>query len=404
MLCTILLGIFSVTFADSWSYPYNSAEWGKVSATCVEGLFQSPVDLLTHPGIAQKELNVVSETRTHVVASRNDTLTWIVNAQTVPILSLEKKSYELSKVQCHIGSEHTVEGSRYPSSCHFFFKLGDEFVAIAILMDDKSLNMNAAFDDLLNNVHLDFHTMISGLDMSYYWEYTGSFTTPDCEENVQWLVLRDVIEVTTAQIDEMKTISGLDSSYRDPMPLNGRAVNDGSKIVSVTVVWFVIVGRCSEQEARQFSTSIGAVLGLSAEEMVVVHILKTHGGDRTPSPTEVWDIHWKLHVIDNTKTFVDKFLENVGVDGTANGNVTDAIKKHYNETAGTVPGFYPVRATIMSDDDGIEDYIIIINVVAIILLCFAVAIIFYLRKRKRKIEKSIVEITIGDGMSSQTKM
>merc|ERR1719397_2242576 len=289
-----------------------------------------------------------------------------------------------------------------PAHVIFFFELGNEYVAIAILIDDKSLNKNAAFDDLLNNVQLDLDTMISGLDISYYWEYTGSFTTPNCEENVQWLILRDVIEVTTAQIEQMKTISGLDSSFRDPMPLNGRAVNDGSKIVSVTVVWFVIVGRCSEQEARQFSTSIGAVLGLSAEEMVVVHILKTHGGDRTPGPTEVWDIHWKLHVIDNTKTFVDRVLENVGVDGTANGNVTDAIKKHYNETAGTVPGFYPVRATIMSDDDGIEDYIIIIVVGVIILLCFAVAIMIYLRKGK--MEKSIVEITVGDGMSSQTKM
>merc|ERR1719419_1314791 len=136
------------------------------------------------------------------------------------------------------------------------------------------------------------------------------------------------------------------------MPLNGRAVNDGSKIVSVTVLWDVVVGRCSEQEVRRFSTSIGAVLGLSAEEMVVVHILELHGSDRTPNPpVDVWDVEWKLHVIDNTKTFVDRFLENVGVDGTANYNVTDAIKKHYNEMEGTAPRFYPQQATIMSDDD-----------------------------------------------------
>jgi len=405
MFCAILLGIFSATFADSWSYPYNAAEWGSVSATCVEGLNQSPVNLITHPGIAQKELNVVSEMPTNVVTSSDDTLTWSVNAASLPILSLEERSYELSKVQCHIGSEHTVEESRYPGSCQFFFKLGNESVAIAILMDDKSLNKNAVFDDLLNNDQLDLVTMISGLDVSYYWEYTGSFTTPDCEENVQWFVLRDIIQVTTAQIDQMKTISGVDNSFRDPMPLNGRAVNDGSAIGSVSVLWFVIVGWASEEEVRQFTTSIGSVLGLSAEEMVEVHILAEHRGDGIPEPVDIWDVHYKLDVIDNTKTFIDRFLKNVGVGGTVNANLTSAILKHYNETQGKVIGFYPQSATIIgSDDGGIDDYIIVIIVVVIILLCFALAITFCLRKRK--LAKQIaVEITVDDGdMGTQTKM
>lgn len=283
--------------------------------------------------------------------------------------------------------------------------MGNKYVVIAILIDDKSLNKNAAFDDLLTNVQLDFDTMISGLDISYYWEYTGSFTTPDCEENVQWLVLRDAIEVTTAQIEQMKTISGLDSSFRDTMPLNGRAVNDGSEMGNVTVHWYVIVGWCSEEAVLQFTPSIGAVLGLSAEEMVVVHVLEEHGGDGIPEPIDVWDVEYMLHVIDNTKTFVDRFLENLD-----NDNVTAAIKKHYNDTLGKVPGFYPVRSTLIhstfSDDGGGGDdyvYIIVIIVVVIILLCFAVAITLYLRKRK--MEKHIeVEIMVDDANNTQTKM
>jgi len=407
MLCTILLGIFSVTFADSWSYPYNAAEWGNVSATCVEGLNQSPVDLLTHPGIAQKELNVSAEMPTNVVTSSDDTLTWSVNAVSLPMLYLEERSYELSKVQCHIGSEHTVEGSQYPGSCQFYFQLGNEFVVIALLMDDISSNKNAAFDDLLNNVQLDWNRMISGLDISYYWEYTGSLTTPDCEENVRWFVLVDVIEVTTAQIDQMKTISGVDSSFRDTMPLNGRAVNDGSAIGNVSVLWFVIVGFCSEEEVRQFEASIGYVLGLSAEEMVIVHILEEHGGDGIPEPIDVWDVYYKLDVIDNTRTFRDRFLENIGVGGTANANVTNDITEHFNQTHGKVYRFVPIRATILSDDEnngGVDVYIIVIIVVVIILLCLAVAIYFYLRNRKTA-KQVAVEITVDDGnMGSQTKM
>jgi len=421
MFCTILLSILSETSADSWSYPYNPTEWGSVSATCMEGLFQSPVDLITHPGIAQKELNLVSEMPTNVVASSSDSLTWSVDSESLPILFLEERSYALSKVQCHIGSEHTVEGSRYPGSCHFFFELGNKYVAIAILMDDKSLNKNAAFDDLLNDVQLDLDTMISGLNISYYWDYTGSITTPDCEENVRWLVLRDAIEVTTAQIGEMKTISGLDSSFRDTMPLNGRAVKDGSEIGNVTVLWYVIIGYCSEEAALQYAHSIGAVLGLSAEEMVVVHVFEMHGG----YVANLWDIEWKLHVIDNTKTFVDRFLDIV-FESESEDNVTAAIKKHYNETQGNVGRvFYPVRARLInstfnvsddlsddggddvhstsSDDGGDDVTIIVIIVLVIILLCFAVAITLYLRKRK--MEKHIeVEIMIDGDNNNQTKM
>jgi len=415
MFCTILLSILSETSANSWSYPYNPTEWGSVSATCMEGLFQSPVDLITHPGTAQKELNLVIEMPTDVVASSSDSLTWSVDAESLPMLFLKERSYALSKVQCHIGSEHTVEGSRYPGSCHFFFQLGNKYVAIAILMDDKSLNKNAAFDDLLNNVQLDLDTMISGLTISYYWDYTGSITTPDCTENVRWLVLRDAIEVTTAQIGEMKTISGLDSSFRDTMPLNGRAVKDGSEIGNVTVIWFVIIGYCSEEAALEYARSIGAVLGLSAEEMVVVHVIGAHGG-YVPN---LWDIEWKLHVIDNTKTFVDRFLDIV-LENVPYDNVTAAIKKHYNETLGNVlTGFHPVRARLLnstfsddggddvhstiSDDGGDDVYIIVIIVLVIFLLCFFVAIMLYLRKRK--MEKHIeVEIMIDGDNNNQTKM
>merc|ERR1739838_603989 len=115
-----------------------------------------------------------------------------------------------------------------------------------------------------------------------------------------------------------------------------------------------------------------------------------------------------LSVHDNTKTFVDRFLENVGADGTDNENVTDAIIKHYNETIGNAPGtFHSVRATIInssfSKDGGDDDIIVIIVVVIVISLCFVVAILFYLRKRK--MEKQIaVEVVLDDIETGTTKM
>jgi len=408
----LLLCIFAIAVADHWGYPYNETEWGLESATCAEGKMQSPVDLVTHSGIAQTELNILYDMPPNLTASSEYALTWSVTADFLPTLFFEEFSYALVKVACHIGSEHTVDGFRYAGSCNFVHQIGNEYAVIAVLLSDTAMTTNAAFDDLLNNIQLDWDTMISGLDLRYYWEYTGSFTTPDCEEDVQWIVLRDVLEVTPDQIEQMKTISGLNNSFRDPMPLNGRAVRDGSEIGNVTVLWYVVVGYCTNSTALKLITSVAEVLGLSEEEMVLIHLFELHGdrGWEEEGESDVFDIEYKLSVVDNTKSFVDRFLENVGVNYFDNGNVTKAILKHFEAETGIVVQHFAswksnvIYSTWASDGDD-DTVIIIIVVVVVLVLCLIVAIYFF--AKKRKVEKEVaVEITVDEENAGtiQTRM
>jgi len=41
-------------------------------------------------------------------------------------------------------------------------------------------------------------------------------------------VLKDVLEVTSIQIEQIQNISGFFENFRDPQPLNDRSVEDGS--------------------------------------------------------------------------------------------------------------------------------------------------------------------------------
>jgi carbonic anhydrase len=41
-------------------------------------------------------------------------------------------------------------------------------------------------------------------------------------------VLRDVVEITAVQIEQIKKISGFENNFRDPQPLYGRTVEDGT--------------------------------------------------------------------------------------------------------------------------------------------------------------------------------
>jgi len=413
MCYPFLVCILSVTLADSWGYPYNETEWGRVSATCVEGTMQSPVDLIPHSGVEQSGMRVYSGTTTNLVVSNESALTWIANANYLPRLHFDGDKYSLLKIQCHIGSEHTVDGFRYPGSCHFVHQVDSKYAVIALSLNDSAPTTNSAFDLLLSNIELAWGTMISGLDLGYYWEYTGSFTTPNCDENVLWLVLRDGLQVTPAQIEQMKNISGLENNFRDLMPLNGRAVSDGSEIGNITVLWYVTFGWCTEEEALQIGNSVAAVLGLSAEEMVVVHTFELHGdADREAYPTDVWDVEYRLSVVDNTRSFVDRFLENLGVDDFDNDDVTDAILNHFEaETGVAVQRFVSREATVIYStfEGGDSDHVILVVIVVavvLILLSFIVTIVLYMRKRKLENQVSI-EIAVEDsneGTSQLTKL
>uniref|UniRef100_A0A8B9LMM8 carbonic anhydrase n=1 Tax=Astyanax mexicanus TaxID=7994 RepID=A0A8B9LMM8_ASTMX len=66
-----------------------------------------------------------------------------------------------------------------------------------------------------------------------YWTYEGSLTTPPLHESVTWIVLRDPISVSPAQMEkfrsllfsaEKETPHCMVDNYRPPQPLKGRKV------------------------------------------------------------------------------------------------------------------------------------------------------------------------------------
>jgi carbonic anhydrase len=60
-----------------------------------------------------------------------------------------------------------------------------------------------------------------GLNHNAYY-YEGSYTTPDCEENVGWIVLNNPIECTTTQIELFTQRQN--NNYRSTMDIGDRDV------------------------------------------------------------------------------------------------------------------------------------------------------------------------------------
>jgi len=295
-------------------------EWGAVAEICEHGTMQSPIDLPAHPGIKQSKINTTLNVISNLIVTHVHSLQWTLTTENLPTLYINGMNYELVQWHCHTGSEHTVKRYQYPGECHFvhYFQRdsGSQYAVIGFFLNDGATTQNAAFSDLLDelpttedweqeylNISFDWSRLISSVNLEYYWSYIGSFTTPGCDEDVQWTVLRDVVEVTPAQIRQIEETSGFDNNFRPPTPLHGRVVKDGSNLVTSSLTWTVTVCCIGVQDLQQITGLVGIVVGLSADD-IHINSFSGHGGS-------TYDIQWTIKIIENTKTFLTYLTQNL---------------------------------------------------------------------------------------------
>merc|ERR1711983_70834 len=179
------------------------------------------------------------------------------------------------------GSEHTLDGKEYPAEVHlvhfnkkygtigeavsksdglavlgFFYELSStdngNLVSMLDVVDQvkrrqRSLNEEArAFRNKNKNkknsifradsteatvsgtIRLDQLLPVTGLPTDYYY-YSGSLTTPTCDESVLWTVFEMTVPISETQLNVFRTLKDssdvtLSDNYRPPQPLNSRTV------------------------------------------------------------------------------------------------------------------------------------------------------------------------------------
>ncbi|XP_061549705.1 carbonic anhydrase isoform X2 [Phycodurus eques] len=152
------------------------------------------------------------------------------------------------------GSEHTVDGIKFPCELHLvhwntqysafgeaagkadglavvgvFLKIGAANPRLQNVLDAlgaiKTKGMQTTF------ANFDPETLLPG--SRDYWTYDGSLTTPPLLESVTWIVLKEPISVSPAQMAMFRSLrfSGkgedecrMADNYRPPQPLKGRQV------------------------------------------------------------------------------------------------------------------------------------------------------------------------------------
>ncbi|KAK7865755.1 hypothetical protein R5R35_002085 [Gryllus longicercus] len=150
------------------------------------------------------------------------------------------------------GSEHTVNGRAFPlemHAVHFRKDLlslekalkepsGLRVVGVLFHLSEHNNTGLAPVTEALREVREAHHAaqlppfavaaLLPIFDKQYF-TYNGSLTTPPCFESVSWVLRKEPMHVSAAQMDEFRQLLGengkpIMKNYRPPQPLNDREI------------------------------------------------------------------------------------------------------------------------------------------------------------------------------------
>ncbi|XP_054842263.1 carbonic anhydrase 9 [Eublepharis macularius] len=247
-----------------WSYT-DKAQWASDFVYC-GGHMQSPINIDTSTTLFAPELtplqlygyNLLPEQK---LSLRNNGHTIVLSLPANMSLSgggfLE--AYRAAQLHLHWGSkagpgsEHTVDGHRYAGEIHVVHystrfrsireaarEPGGLAVLAAFLQVGSEENeaYQHIFEDL-DDIHEEGEeTLIAGFDiaqllpanLSSYFHYNGSLTTPPCYQTVNWTVFNQTVLLSQEQISvlEESLLGGkehlIQGNFRLPQSLHGRRV------------------------------------------------------------------------------------------------------------------------------------------------------------------------------------
>ncbi|XP_074458292.1 receptor-type tyrosine-protein phosphatase gamma isoform X3 [Larus michahellis] len=173
----------------------------------------------------------------------------------------EKVEFHWGQSNGSAGSEHSINGKRFPVEMQIYFYNPDDFdsfgtavlenrvVGAMAVFFQVSQRDNPALDPIIHGlkgvVHHEKETFLDPFvlrdllptSLGSYYRYAGSLTTPPCSEIVEWIVFRKPVPIsyhqleafysifTTEQQDHVKSVEYLRNNFRPQQRLNNRKVS-----------------------------------------------------------------------------------------------------------------------------------------------------------------------------------
>ncbi|KAK1411953.1 hypothetical protein QVD17_32839 [Tagetes erecta] len=203
-------------FSYDLNSPIGPNHWGEIHhnwSMCNHGDMQSPIDLTHKQDQTTSKLGGLDRdykpANTTLVNRGHDMmLSWIDGAGHIHINGTE---YQLNQAHWHTPTEHTINGRRFNLELHLVHQSIDEKVAVVGILykigrPDSFLKMMEPYLKALADTR-DVEASVGMMDPRQikfgsrkYYRYIGSLTTPPCDQNVIWTIVRKVRTVSRDQL------------------------------------------------------------------------------------------------------------------------------------------------------------------------------------------------------------
>ncbi|HNP29077.1 MAG TPA: carbonic anhydrase family protein [Nitrospirales bacterium] len=193
--------------------------WGMLEAgymVCEKGREQSPIDVKTSQDL-ESQSSLVFHYQSSPVHIVNNGHTVQVNYKAGSVVQFNGQEYELRQFHFHDPSEHHIDGKSFPGEMHLVHQSrSGHLLVIGVLIQigeqhplldqagkwvEQKLGHRIPIEgeDIRSGLVLNVKDLLPN-DTNHFYSYHGSLTTPPCSEGVQWIILKEHIEVSEQQI------------------------------------------------------------------------------------------------------------------------------------------------------------------------------------------------------------
>uniref|UniRef100_A0A3Q3VTJ4 Alpha-carbonic anhydrase domain-containing protein n=1 Tax=Mola mola TaxID=94237 RepID=A0A3Q3VTJ4_MOLML len=173
-------------------WQHTPSHWGDLSGSFCGENRQSPIDIVTSHVETDHNLGnftfVNFNSRSAIKSITNNRHTEneveVSGGGLSATYSTIQFHFHWGDTEHHPGSEHTVDGLRYPMEVEPR-TVNQDSSGIAVLGFFLNINSSFSIDDLIGNV-----------DLTKFYRYMGSLTTPSCNEAVVWTVFQQPINIS----------------------------------------------------------------------------------------------------------------------------------------------------------------------------------------------------------------
>ncbi|XP_014875677.1 carbonic anhydrase-like isoform X1 [Poecilia latipinna] len=266
-LLRLVLGLTLVALVKSnlWCYSgcgHTPEHWEALDESHCGGQKQSPIDIVTSivtidPNLGNfKFVNFSSQSAIKNITNNGHSVQCDIEVDMVEV-SGGGLDGEYSVLQFHFhwdvannsGSEHTLDGHRYPMEMHIVtakkgilpnetLNHNDGLAVLGFFIDaTEDGNISApwkTFTSYLEDIpeeglsvkvdNITIDDLIGNVDRTKFYRYMGSLTTPYCNQAVVWTIFQEPIKVHKDLLLRFSTDNSIAPNYRPIQPLNGRNI------------------------------------------------------------------------------------------------------------------------------------------------------------------------------------